>query len=233
MRPVVIPTAGLNEFDLSYYVPVAIVCGLLQLPSLELDPCAKLGISSDFTLDLTINPDFGQVEADPSVMNLTSFETFYEEKRPFFLEGNEIFDFELDQNDMETIAALQAEVAALKEAAGEGAEDADEAEREVSGASAAAGSQNPSMSPPGVNASCWSRARWMASRSSVWTARARVARRPTKRASSERSMITSPVSRMPLCTKSPGASLRRQKSIAVGLSAGPLFVGSSAIRNMR
>jgi hypothetical protein len=57
---------------------------------------AKVGISSDFTLDLTINPDFGQVEADPSVLNLTAFETFYEEKRPFFLEGNEIFDFSLD-----------------------------------------------------------------------------------------------------------------------------------------
>jgi hypothetical protein len=57
---------------------------------------AKVGISSDYTLDLSINPDFGQVEADPSVLNLTTFETFYEEKRPFFLEGNEIFDFELD-----------------------------------------------------------------------------------------------------------------------------------------
>jgi len=57
---------------------------------------AKVGISSDYTLDLSINPDFGQVESDPSVLNLTSFETFFEEKRPFFLEGNEIFDFELD-----------------------------------------------------------------------------------------------------------------------------------------
>ncbi|MEZ5069531.1 MAG: DUF5916 domain-containing protein [Bacteroidales bacterium] len=57
---------------------------------------AKVGISSDFTLDLTVNPDFGQVEADPSVLNLTSFETFYTEKRPFFLEGNDVFDFELD-----------------------------------------------------------------------------------------------------------------------------------------
>jgi hypothetical protein len=59
---------------------------------------AKVGISSDYTLDLSINPDFGQVEADPSVLNLTSFETFYEEKRPFFLEGNEIFDFQLGQD---------------------------------------------------------------------------------------------------------------------------------------
>jgi hypothetical protein len=57
---------------------------------------AKVGISSDYTLDLTINPDFGQVEADPSVLNLTAFEIFFEEKRPFFLEGNEIFDFEIN-----------------------------------------------------------------------------------------------------------------------------------------
>lgn len=53
---------------------------------------AKIGVSSNFTVDLTINPDFGQVESDPSVMNLTAFETFYEEKRPFFLEGLTIFD---------------------------------------------------------------------------------------------------------------------------------------------
>jgi len=56
---------------------------------------AKIGLSSNFTADLTINPDFGQVESDPSVMNLTAFETFYEEKRPFFLEGKNIFKFEL------------------------------------------------------------------------------------------------------------------------------------------
>ncbi len=62
-------------------------------PNAGLD--AKLGISSDYTLDLSINPDYGQVEADPSVLNLTAFETFYQEKRPFFMEGNDIFDFEL------------------------------------------------------------------------------------------------------------------------------------------
>lgn len=60
---------------------------------------AKIGIR-DFTMDITINPDFGQIEADPSVMNLTAFETFYEEKRPFFLEGKHIFDFASDQNLM-------------------------------------------------------------------------------------------------------------------------------------
>jgi len=55
----------------------------------------KIGITSNFTIDYTINPDFGQVEADPSVLNLTSFETFYEEKRPFFLEGSSILDFKM------------------------------------------------------------------------------------------------------------------------------------------
>jgi hypothetical protein len=57
---------------------------------------AKIGISSNFTVDLTINPDFGQVESDPSVMNLTAFETFYEEKRPFFLEAKSIFRYDFD-----------------------------------------------------------------------------------------------------------------------------------------
>jgi len=57
---------------------------------------AKLGLSSNFTADVTINPDFGQVESDPSVMNLTAFETFYEERRPFFLEGKNIFSFDFD-----------------------------------------------------------------------------------------------------------------------------------------
>lgn len=61
---------------------------------------AKIGISSNFTLDLTINPDFGQVESDPSVMNLTAFETFYEEKRPFFLEGLTIFDYKFDNQSL-------------------------------------------------------------------------------------------------------------------------------------
>jgi hypothetical protein len=60
---------------------------------------AKLGLSSNFTLDATVNPDFGQIEADPSVVNLTAYETFYEERRPFFLEGRKIFDFQVDDSD--------------------------------------------------------------------------------------------------------------------------------------
>ncbi|MBM4188460.1 MAG: carbohydrate binding family 9 domain-containing protein [Gemmatimonadetes bacterium] len=53
----------------------------------------KYGVTSDLTLNATINPDFGQVEADPSVVNLTAFETFFEERRPFFVEGSNIFGF--------------------------------------------------------------------------------------------------------------------------------------------
>ncbi len=51
----------------------------------------KYGITADLTLNATIQPDFGQVEADPAVLNLSPFETFYEEKRPFFIEGGRFF----------------------------------------------------------------------------------------------------------------------------------------------
>jgi hypothetical protein len=53
----------------------------------------KMGVGSNLTLDASINPDFGQVEADPSVVNLSAFETFYPERRPFFTEGGNIFRF--------------------------------------------------------------------------------------------------------------------------------------------
>lgn len=55
----------------------------------------KIGLNSGFTLNYAINPDFGQVESDPSVLNLTSYEVFNEEKRPFFLEGNTVLDFSI------------------------------------------------------------------------------------------------------------------------------------------
>src|SRR5690606_32113687 len=53
----------------------------------------RIGLTSNLTLNATVNPDFGQVEVDPAVVNLTDFETFYQEKRPFFLEGASIFRF--------------------------------------------------------------------------------------------------------------------------------------------
>ena len=55
----------------------------------------KFGLTKNLTLDFTINPDFGQVEADPSEVNLTTNETFFNEKRPFFIEGKNILNFPL------------------------------------------------------------------------------------------------------------------------------------------
>jgi hypothetical protein len=60
---------------------------------------AKIGVTNNMTMDLTINPDFGQVEADPSVVNLSAYETFFTEKRPFFIEGNNITNFGLGIGD--------------------------------------------------------------------------------------------------------------------------------------
>ena len=51
----------------------------------------KYRVSSSLTLDGTVNPDFGQVEVDPAVVNLTAFETFFQERRPFFIEGANLF----------------------------------------------------------------------------------------------------------------------------------------------
>ena len=63
----------------------------------EIKPNAGLDLKyrpgNGLTVDATINPDFGQVEADPAVLNLTTFETFYPEKRPFFIEGSQIIQF--------------------------------------------------------------------------------------------------------------------------------------------
>jgi hypothetical protein len=62
----------------------------------------KYGLSSNLTVDATINPDFGQVEADPAVLNLTAFETFFQERRPFFLEGTGIFSFRTACDDIDS-----------------------------------------------------------------------------------------------------------------------------------
>jgi hypothetical protein len=58
----------------------------------------KIGLTNDFTLDFTINPDFGQVEADPSEVNLSAFETYFSERRPFFIEGKNIYQFSPNQS---------------------------------------------------------------------------------------------------------------------------------------
>ena len=53
----------------------------------------KYGVTPNLTLTATANPDFGQVEADPSVVNLSAFETFFQERRPFFIEGSGLYSF--------------------------------------------------------------------------------------------------------------------------------------------
>jgi hypothetical protein len=53
----------------------------------------KYNLTSNLTLDATINPDFGQVEVDPATLNLSAYETFYDEKRPFFVANRSAFSF--------------------------------------------------------------------------------------------------------------------------------------------
>ena len=66
---------------------------------------AEVGVDLEYamkpslTLTATVNPDFGQVEADPAVVNLSAFETFFSERRPFFVEGGGIFEFNVDCSD--------------------------------------------------------------------------------------------------------------------------------------
>ena len=63
----------------------------------------KYGLSPNLTLDVAINPDFGQVEADPGQVNLTDSEIFFDEKRPFFLEGSNIFAFDTADGGRDTL----------------------------------------------------------------------------------------------------------------------------------
>ncbi|HEU5051407.1 MAG TPA: DUF5916 domain-containing protein [Gemmatimonadales bacterium] len=65
--------------------------GSRYTPSAGVD--LKLGLGSNLTVDATVNPDFGQVEVDPAVVNLSDVESFFDEKRPFFIEGANIFNF--------------------------------------------------------------------------------------------------------------------------------------------
>ncbi len=100
---------GLHDLAAPKHVellPYAVGRGSYDRPALAGDPFddgsryfggvggdVKYGISSNLTLNATVNPDFGQVEVDPAFVNLTAFEQFLEEHRPFFVEGREIFSF--------------------------------------------------------------------------------------------------------------------------------------------
>ncbi len=69
------------------------------------DPTAAMGVDLKYavtpalTLTATLNPDFGQVEADPAAVNLDAFELFFQERRPFFVEGSGVFRFNMDCDD--------------------------------------------------------------------------------------------------------------------------------------
>ena len=64
---------------------------------------AKIGITNDLTLDLTLNPDFGQVEADPAAIALDGFQIFFKEQRPFFVANSNIFDYDLDDQTSDNL----------------------------------------------------------------------------------------------------------------------------------
>jgi len=76
-----------------YAVTKNVPRGFIHEQQLTAGADVKYGITSNITVDATVNPDFGQVEADPSVLNLSAFETFFQERRPFFVEGTGIFQF--------------------------------------------------------------------------------------------------------------------------------------------
>src|SRR4029453_15350039 len=55
----------------------------------------KVAVKNDLNIDFTVNPAFGQVEADPSQVRIDGYQNFFEERRPFFIESRNIFDFQL------------------------------------------------------------------------------------------------------------------------------------------
>ena len=70
--------------------------GLEREQAVQVGGDLKYAIAPNITMNATVNPDFGQVEADPSVLNLGAFETFFSERRPFFVEGSNVFDFRIN-----------------------------------------------------------------------------------------------------------------------------------------
>lgn len=88
-----------HHFELMPFTAARLIQNAPATDRFALGIDGKAALSSNFTLDFTVLPDFGQVEADPSELNLTTYEVFYSEKRPFFLEGNAILDYSIG-NDM-------------------------------------------------------------------------------------------------------------------------------------
>jgi len=91
-------SGGLETYEQEVGNPFAPGSNLIYRAGVD----GKVGITNDFVLDFTINPDFGQVEADPSEVNLTAFETYFRERRPFFIEGSNILNYKVQPGDHES-----------------------------------------------------------------------------------------------------------------------------------
>ena len=88
--------AEIAPYFLTQNEPVATAGGFERHQKVSVGGDLKYALSSNLTLDATVNPDFGQVEADPAVLNLSAFETFFSERRPFFVSGAGLFDFRVN-----------------------------------------------------------------------------------------------------------------------------------------
>jgi hypothetical protein len=86
----------LSPYTVAKSVPQVTATGTDQKQEFTAGADVKYGITSNLTLTATVNPDFGQVEADPAVLNLSAFETFFSERRPFFVEGRGLFEFDVN-----------------------------------------------------------------------------------------------------------------------------------------
>ena len=90
--------AELTPYVVTKSEPIPDGNGFDRHQGLNLGADLKYSIASNLTLNGTINPDFGQVEADPAVLNLSAFETQFQERRPFFVEGRGLFNFDVNCN---------------------------------------------------------------------------------------------------------------------------------------
>ncbi len=88
--------AEIAPYVLTQNEPLASATGYDRHQKVTLGGDFKYAVASNLTLTGTINPDFGQVEADPAVLNLSAFETFFSERRPFFVSGAGLFDFRVN-----------------------------------------------------------------------------------------------------------------------------------------
>lgn len=88
--------AEVAPYVLTQNEPLAVASGIERHQRISVGGDLKYAVASNLTLTATVNPDFGQVEADPAVLNLSAFETFFSERRPFFVAGAGLFDFRVN-----------------------------------------------------------------------------------------------------------------------------------------